>query len=451
MDLRVLSIALVLTLLGSLSVVEAQPPPQHQHPPEQQERAQPEPPAEMQMEMTGPLGITLARDGSGTSWLPDATPMFAIHGQSGPWNLMLHESLFVHYIHEGGTRGDDQFGSSNWIMGMAQRELAGGPLLLRGMLSIEPLTVGDCGYPTLLATGEACNGEPLHDRQHPHDVLMELAVQYQREITAGLAYQVYGGLAGEPTLGPVAFPHRVSALANPLAPITHHWLDSTHISFGVLSAGVYQQRWKAEASLFNGREPDETRYDIDFGALDSFSGRLWLLPTERLAFQISAGHLNEAEHEHNADRRRDVDRVTASVTYHHQSDAQRFWATTVAWGRNQEEGVATNALLGESSLALGERHTVFGRAELNEKTDHDLVLTDRHQEGIFTVGKLQAGYVRHFGQWSSLVPGLGASVSFSFVPDRLAPLYGGRTAAGFAVFFNLRPSQMMGGAGHPHP
>jgi hypothetical protein len=406
---------------------------------------------QMAMEMTGPLGISMARDGSGTSWLPDASPMFAIHGQAGPWNLMLHQNLFVQYINEGGTRGDDQFGSTNWVMGMAQRNVAGGPLMLRGMMSIEPLTVGACGYPTLLATGESCDGEPLHDRQHPHDVLMALAVQYQREITSGLAYQLYAGLAGEPALGPVAFPHRVSALTNPLAPITHHWLDSTHISFGVLSAGLYQQRWKAEGSLFNGREPDATRYDIDFGALDSFAGRLWLLPTARWALQVSAGHLREAEQEHENGPRRNVDRVTASVTYHRPLDMQRFWATTVAWGRNEEDGIATHALLAESSLALAEWDMIFGRAEVNKKSAHDLVLPNHHEEGIFTVGKLQAGYVRHFRPWSSFVPGLGGSVSFSFVPDRLRTLYGGRTAAGFAVFVNLRPSQMMGGAGHQHP
>jgi hypothetical protein len=278
-----------------------------------------------------------------------------------------------------------------------------------------------------------------------------VAVQYEREFAGDLAYQLYGALAGEPALGPVAFPHRTSALPNPLAPTAHHWLDSTHIAYGVVTAGLYQRRWKAEASLFNGREPDETRYDFDFGALDSISGRVWLLPTEQLAIQVSAGRLNEAEQEPEGGARRDVDRITASVTYHRSSSARRFWATTVAWGQNREAGAATNALLAESSVALDEQHTVFGRAELAEKPAHDLVLPDHHDERIFTVGKLQAGYVRHLGEWSGLVPGVGVSVSFSMVPDELSGLYGGRTATGFALFLSVRPSQMMAGASHQHP
>jgi hypothetical protein len=77
----------------------------------------------------------------------------------------------------------------------------------------------------------------------------------------------------------VAFPHRVSALANPIAPITHHWLDATHITFGVITSGVRSARWNAEASIFNGREPDENRTDVDFGALDSYSARFTVAPT----------------------------------------------------------------------------------------------------------------------------------------------------------------------------
>jgi hypothetical protein len=232
--------------------------------------------------------------------------------------------------------------------------------------------------------------------------------------------------------------------------MSHHWLDSTHIAYGVLSAGLYERRWKAEASLFNGREPDEARYDFDFGALDSFSGRVWFLPTERWAIQFSAGHLNEAEHEAESGLRRDVDRVTASVTYHAAPGAGRFWSTTVAWGQNREQGISTNALLAESSLALNEGNTLFGRAELSEKSAHDLVLPDHHDEGIFSVAKLQAGYVRYLNGWGPLVPGIGASVSFSVVPGELSELYGGRTAPGFALFFSVRPAQMMTTT-HQHP
>ena len=219
---------------------------------------------------------SMARDGSGTAWQPDSTPMYALHADKAGWMLMAHENAFVQVLHDSGERGQDQFGSINWFMGMADRKVGLGRVGLRGMVSIEPWTIGGCGYPDLLATGERCNGQKIHDRQHPHDLVMELAAEYDAPIRGSMRWQVYGGPAGEPALGPVAYPHRLSAMPNPLAPISHHWLDATHITFGVVTGGVYANRWKAEASVFNGREPDENRTNIEFAALDSVSGRLWL-------------------------------------------------------------------------------------------------------------------------------------------------------------------------------
>jgi hypothetical protein len=198
----------------------------------------------------------MARDGSGTAWLPDESPMYALHSMKGPWTLMFHENVFLQYLHESGERGDDQVGSINWVMGMAQRNVGPGRLGFRGMLSAEPASIAGCGYPDLLATGEVCEGHTIHDRQHPHDLFMELAVDYNAPIARDIRWQVYGGPAGEPALGPVAYPHRVSAIPNPLAPISHHWLDSTHITFGVVTGGIYGRTWKAETSVFNGRERD---------------------------------------------------------------------------------------------------------------------------------------------------------------------------------------------------
>ena len=215
---------------------------------------------------------SMARDGSGTSWQPDDSPMYAFHASRAGWQLMAHENLFVQYLHESGTRGADQGGSINWFMGMAQRPAGRGRLRLNGMVSLEPFTIPGCGYPDLLASGEQCDGEAIHDRQHPHDLFMELSARYDAPLARGLRWEIYGGPAAEPALGPVAFPHRLSAMPNPLAPMSHHWLDATHVSFGVVTGGVYGAKWKAETSVFNGREPDEHRTGFDFGALDSVSG-----------------------------------------------------------------------------------------------------------------------------------------------------------------------------------
>jgi hypothetical protein len=407
-------------------------------------------PGSMGMAMDpGPIGEPRTRESSGTAWLPDASPMHALHGRAGGWELMLHGALYVHYLNDGSSRGREQFGATNWAMGMARRSAGGGDLTLRAMLSADPLTADECGYPDLLATGEFCDDEPLHDRQHPHDVFMELAAVYERAITEDLALQLYGGPAGEPALGPVAFPHRISSFPNPIAPIAHHWLDSTHIAFGVATAGLYGRRWKAEASAFNGREPDTDRYDLDLDALDSHAGRLWLLPSDRWALQVSSGRLTDAEVHEIGGAPIDVTRVTASATYHRPLGDAGGWATTIAWGRNREEGHATQAFLGETALNRADRDVFYGRFEVVEKTGGDLVLPEELEEDVFTVAKLGLGYVRHLAPIAGFAPGLGAGVTLSRVPGDLEPFYGEATPAGIQLFFRLRPLPMPTGD-HEH-
>lgn len=394
-------------------------------------------------EMTDPLDIPQTRTGSGTSWLPDLSPMHALHRRAGDWSLMLHGNAFLQYISLGSDRGKDQFGSINWVMGMAQRPLLGGELGLRAMLSAEPWTISGCGYPILLASGELCDGSPIVDEQHPHDLFMELAAEYRRPITDDMAIQLYAAPAGEPALGPVAFPHRVSAMLNPLAPISHHWFDATHIAFGVATAGVYGREWKVEGSLFNGREPDEERTNIDLAPLDSYSGRFWWLPNERWALQVSGAQLNEAEPGHEVgDPRVDVKRYTASATHHRPVSGGGTWATTAAFGRNEEEGTGTNAALIESSVSLTEHDQFFGRAEWTEKAGHDLDLDHALEEEVFSVGQLSLGYVRQFGSVSGLMPGIGVQGSVSFLPEDLEPSYGENNPLGFTIFASLHPAPM---------
>lgn len=385
---------------------------------------------------TNPLGVDHVREGSGTSWLPDASPMQGQMRERGKWTFMLHGNAFVQYIDAGSDRGKRQFGSINWIMGMAQREIGGGQLLIKSMLSAEPMTVGRCGYPTLLSSGEQCRGVPLHDQQHPHDVVMEIAAQYRRAVNNAVAFEIYGGPAGEPALGPTAFPHRLSALPNPIAPVSHHWLDSTHITFGVVTGGLYGRTWKAEASVFNGREPDDRRYNLDLGALDSYSGRIWLMPTRAWTLQVSAGHLTEAE-EHEDGSRDDVNRVTASATYHRLVD-RRLWATTIAWGQNRETDHSTPAFVAETALDLTTSDVLFARGEIVQKTADELVVPiDRHEP--FTVGKVQFGYTRWLSQSRGVRTGIGGGVGVSFVPEELQPTYGGAKAAEATVYFTIRP------------
>jgi hypothetical protein len=398
------------------------------------------PPPEQHAGHEAASGSFATREASGTAWLPDATPMYGIHRTARGWDVMFHGNAFAQFLYEGGEehRESHQAGSINWFMGMARRRLGAGRIGVRGMVSLEPWTIPGCGYPDLLATGETCDGDTIHDRQHPHDLFMELAIEYERPLTASTRLQLYGGPAGEPALGPVAFPHRLSAMSNPIAPIGHHWLDATHITYGVATAAVYGSRWKAEASVFNGREPDEDRVDLDLAALKSFSGRVSFLPTPSIVLQASAGHLAEAEAPHGVGARLDVERVTASATWHRRPATEAFWATTVAWGMNIEPLETTHSMMLESTFSADGRNTWFGRLEVTGKPAHALHVSESND--VFTVGKLQAGYARYFGQRRGFQPGVGGSLAVSLLPPALQARYGGQAVLGLGLFVTVRPA-----------
>lgn len=377
-----------------------------------------------------PLGLAANRNGSGTSWLPDDSPMSGSSRMVGPWHLMLHGNVFVQFLQGSGPRGDAQVGSINWFMGMAERPVAGGVFTARAMMSAEAFTTDRCGYPNLAQTGETCRGERLHDRQHPHDLFMEVAADYRRAINDSVAWQIYGGPVGEPALGPVAFPHRFSAMPNPIAPISHHWLDSTHITFGVVTGAVYGRAWKVEASAFNAQEPDDNRYDFDLAALSSYSGRASWLPSKHWAAQVSAGKLDDAT------------RLTASMTYHRQMGG-RLAAITGAWGQNREPHGVTNAWLGEAAVDVSDRDQVFLRGDITGKTAEELVVEgdgdDDSHDAVLTIAKLQIGYARRLGAWRGWTANVGASVGAVVVPKSIASAYDRRVPLELAVFFSVRP------------
>ena len=435
MRMRIASCLVAATLVSSAASGQT---PQHQHPAPPPAAPAPESEPQHAGHDAAEPGLFSTRDSSGTAWLPDASPMYGVEFPAGNWSVMLHGNAFVQFLNEGGTRAAQQGGSINWAMAMARRRTASGRLTLRGMFSLEPWTIPGCGYPDLLATGEECDGEPIHDRQHPHDLIMELAAEYNAPLVGAARWQIYGGLAGEPALGPAAFPHRISSMPNPLAPISHHWIDATHITFGVVTAGLFAQKWKVEGSVFNGREPDDNRWNLDLEPLDSVSGRVWFLPTRQLALQVSAGHLEEAEAGHGTGVRADVDRLTASASYQRSIGEAWEWASTIAFGRNREAGTSTNALLMETSFALRERDTWFGRFEWAEKSADDLDVHD--SDAIYDVAKLQLGYTAYFPARRRLTPGFGGSVSVGFVPESLAPVYGHRANPGIALFLTIRPA-----------
>jgi len=388
------------------------------------------------MTMHGALGTyAMTREASGTSWQPDSATMEGLHFMSGPWMIMVHGDAALVYDDQGGPRGDSKTFSQSMLMGMASRPVGDkGTLGLRAMVSLDPL-MGKSGYPLLFATGETANGkDELVDRQHPHDLFMELSASYSYDLGQGRSLYLYGGLPGEPALGPPTFMHRISGMADPEAPIGHHWFDSTHIAFGVVTAGYSQGPWKIEASAFKGREPDQYRWDIESPKLDSWSVRGFWNPTANLSFQLSTGHIHSPEQ---LDPTRNEQRTTASVSYNLPLGPDGDWATTIAWARKDEKpGPVLTGWLGETALRFAKRHTVFARAEHVQEAE--LFESGPLAGGIIPVSKLSLGYAYALPMGKGPVRvSLGGLASAYAFPDRIRPEYGHEGVKSFMLFARL--------------
>lgn len=380
-------------------------------------------------DMTGAYGMyAMGREASGTSWQPDASMLMGEMDMHGEWMVMTHAMLNGVYDWQGGDRGDEKAFVSGMLMGMARRDLENGDTLqFRVMLSPDPF-MGARGYPLLLASGETANGvDHLVDRQHPHDLFMELSGSYTHNFSQQDSVFFYAGLPGEPAFGPPAFMHRQSAMDSPEAPITHHWLDSTHITFGVLTAGWVHDRWKVEVSRFNGREPDEDRYDIETGSLDSTAVRLSWNPTDRLALQVSWADLQSPE-----ELEPDVDenRWSASAIYTVPIGEMGWWSTTFAYGvKEPSDGGSQGAWALESAYHPSSEWTFFARAEQVE--------TAELSPDVETVQKASIGVIRDFEVAPRVTFGGGALYSRNFVPGSLEPSYDGDPEGGM-VFVRLK-------------
>lgn len=382
----------------------------------------------------GPYAMT--REGSGTSWQPEATPMAGLMKQSGEWMLMAHGFANAIYDHQGGPRGDDKAFVNSMAMFMAQRPALGGTLGLRAMVSLDPL-MGKDGYPLLFQTGETADGAtPLVDRQHPHDAFMELAIAHSHPLGDNGALFVYAGLPGEPALGPPAFMHRFSGMRNPEAPLTHHWLDSTHITFGVVTLGTSQGPWKLEASSFNGREPDQSRWNIETRSFDSWSARLSYNPTPNWALEISHGDLDSPEA---LEPDTSIQRHIASAMHHMELGSGEM-QTTLAWGRNDKrsptERKKQDGYLLESTYVLKDTHSFFGRYDQIE-TD-ELFETGSPLPGQdFLIHKLSLGYIYDFARTGPVAWGVGGLISAYDTPSVLDPFYG-KELRSYLVFLQGR-------------
>ena len=380
--------------------------------------------------MAGALGpYSTTREASGTAWQPETSPHAGAHVTAGRWSLMGHAMLYGVYDRQSGPRGGEKAFVSGMAMGMARRRVGPGTLQLRAGLSPDPL-MGRRGFPLLLASGETADGAtPLVDRQHPHDLFMELSASYSLPLSGDTSLFAYAGLPGEPAFGPPPFMHRLSALASPEAPITHHWLDSTHIAFGVVTAGIVAGDVKLEGSRFNGREPDQRRFDIETGPLDSTALRLSWNPARALSLQASWAHLTDPEQ---LEPGEDQTRWSASALYNQPLGRRARWSTTLAWGRRSREHGELDAFLLESAVSRG-RWTLFGRAE---RTENDELGGVGHGPA-YRVGKVSLGALHDFRAAPHVRLGMGGLWAFNFVPAGLEPSYAG-DRNGAMLFLRVR-------------
>jgi hypothetical protein len=377
----------------------------------------------------------LHHSGSGTSMEPDSTvtPMWMV--MKGDWMLMFHGEAFLNEQQQSGPRGGDKLFSTNWFMAMAQRRAGPGTITARAMLSLEPATVTGRSYPEMFQQGETAFGQPLIDGQHPHDLFMELATLYDLKLGDRTLLSLYAAPVGDPALGPAAYPHRASASEDPLAPLGHHLEDATHISDDVVTAGLTRGIGRIEFSGFHGREPDEFRWNLDQGRMDSWSWRATVNPAANWSGQFSMGHLHSPEALRPEEN---IVRTTASLMYNRPL-ARGSWASTLVWGRNRSsEGLTWNGYLAESTLRFADRNAVWGRIENVDRTSELLLPPAGAPESIAgRVQALTAGYDRSFALWPHLELAPGGQVTFYRTPAALQPLYG-RHPTGVVLFLRLR-------------
>src|ERR1051326_8918033 len=398
---------------------------------------------EMSMNMPNSFSINLpmSRDGSGTSWMPDATPMYMYMWMKHRSMLMLHGNIFLRYIKQDlfniGSRGGHHFDAPNWFMGMYNRYVgAKGLFNATAMMSLDPVTVTAAGYPLMFQSGEAYKGKKLVDRQHPHDLFSGLSIAYTQMLNKNADLFVYFGYPGEPALGPPAFMHRISAMNNPNAPLSHHWQDATHITFGVGTLGFRYRNFKVEGSIFSGREPDEHRYDFDKMRFDSYSYRLSFNPWSTLALQFSQGFIHSPE---SLEPQINITRTTASILYSRWLNGKNSNVTqSLIWGMNHSKnGGNKNSVLYEANLQLN-KQAVYWKYEFVQKSSEELDLQTEFGERNFNINAGTVGYNQTICKSSYFQLAAGAQATINFPPRALHTLYG-KTPLGGELYLQMKP------------
>jgi hypothetical protein len=342
---------------------------------------------------------------------------------TSPWHLMWHGYAYLDSNRAGGPSGARDFESINHFMVMAERPMGAWTMSLLGTFSLEPATLRPEGSPLLFQRGETYQGTLIIDRQHAHDLFAQLAAAWDRPLGGAMHVRLLAAIRGEPTVGPEAFSHRASAAEIPMAPLSHHNLDSTHITDDVLAAGWSMKRLTIEGSVFHGAEPDENRWDLDQGKIDSYAGRLAWRPGS-FEFQVSACRREEPEAVEDGDQTRQ----TASVAWEHTLPHGSI-AVLGASGRNLlPDGEVEWGHLAETTWNLYERHFLYGRIEQVDRDLYELINKAQRPAGVDAkrvhVESLVLGYAFALPLLHEAQTAAGAALGFYRFDDRLDDVYG---------------------------
>lgn len=377
---------------------------------------------------------------SGTSAEPNSTPAPMGMAMKGEWMLMFHANAFVVDTQQTSPRGGDKLFSTNWFMPMAERELGPGQLSLRAMFSLEPATVTDEQYPLLFQQGETAYGVPIADGQHPHNFFMEVAALYDLHVGDRGLVSLYVAPEGDPAIGPIAYPHRASALENPVGTLGHHQEDSTHIANDVVTLGATYGIARVEASGFHGREPDEHRWNFEQGKVDSWATRLTVQPGQNWSGQFSYARITSPEALFPSENQ---ERMTASLMCN-RNVAHGNWASSVVWGRTRSLGDSAkeNSYLLESTLQFKERNYSWIRLE-NAGRSNELLLGEHalppgfREEPLTHVQAYTFGYDRDVDVIRHVSTAIGTQVTAYGVGRPLQPIYG-TDPIGVQIFLRMR-------------
>ena len=465
--------AIAVSLIGAVaqhshaqdaSAPQAQADTQHQMPGMQKEEGSP-PPAHDHSQMSGhegmnmpgmnhgakmgnmnQAGVYLMNMSSGTSMNPLSWPVPMLAPRLGSWNLMIMGQAYLVDTQQSGPRGADKFYLPNWFMVSAEHKLGGGSFMLQTMFSLDPATITHESYPLLFQTGETAYGVPLVDAQHPHDLFMSIGMHYAHPLGENTMLQLYYAPVGDPALGPVAFPHRASASELPQATLGHHWQDATHIADNMATIALKHKWLRLEASGFYGTEPDENRWNFDWGPMNSYSGRLSVFPSKNWMAQVSAGRITKPERQAEGD----IVRTTASLHYTRPMSDGNAWSTSFIWGRNHDTFTQhnLNSYLLESVYPLAKKDFFTGRIELVDKDElfaNDPTLERQLEQTAGSTFRVQAytfGYTRDIGMFKNVEAGLGTNVTAYAIPSAIKPYYGDHPwGANIYLRFRLKPGQ----------